>query len=294
MAHAHEHDEGRPIKNIRLAFFLNLSFTILEFVGGILTNSVAIMSDALHDLGDSLSIGLSWFLEKMAARRKTKNFTYGYRRFSLLAALINALVLLVGSLIILAIAIPRILNPEATNAQGMLLLSILGIAINGYAALRVSKGKTMNEKVISWHLLEDVLGWIAVLIISIVMLFTNITILDPILSAIITTYILYNIIKKLRSTVVFFLQGTPTSLDKETVEEELKKKKGVKNVHDTHIWSLDGENHILSTHIVLDKDSKKEDIIRIKCQLKQMLDKLGIKHTTLEIEFEDEDCSLVC
>jgi cobalt-zinc-cadmium efflux system protein len=294
MAHPHEHNENRPIKNIKLAFFLNLSFTVIEIIGGIMTNSVAIMSDALHDLGDSLSIGLSWILERIATKQKTKRFTYGFRRFSLLAALINALVLIIGSFMILSIAIPRILNPESTNARGMFLLSILGIAINGYAAYKVAKGKTMNEKVISWHLFEDVLGWVAVLIVSVVMMFTDIAILDPILSVIITLYILWNIVKKLRSTIVLFLQGTPTSLDTVAIENELKKYKGIKNIHDTHIWSLDGENHILSTHIVVNKGSKKDDIIKIKCELKEMLNKLSIKHTTLEIEFEDEDCKLIC
>lgn len=296
MGHNHKHHshEHNSVKNIKIAFFLNFFFTIIEFIGGYLTNSVAIMSDALHDLGDTFSLGLAWFLEKFSSKKRTDKFSYGYKRFSLLGAFINAVILLLGSLFILSEAIPRILNPETSNAQGMLILAIFGILVNGYAVYKTSKGKTMNEKVISLHLLEDVLGWVAVFIVSIVMIFTNLTILDPILSVLITLYILWGVLKNLKATALLFLQATPNDLDTNKIDNELKKNPLVQDIHDTHIWSLDGEEHILSSHIVIKGNSTKEDIKKIKIEIKKNLINQGIKHSTLEIEFEDEICEDYC
>jgi cobalt-zinc-cadmium efflux system protein len=289
--HSHEHNS---VKNIKIAFFLNFFFTIIEFIGGYLTNSVAIMSDALHDLGDTFSLGLAWFLEKFSSKKRTDKFSYGYKRFSLLGAFINAVILLLGSLFILSEAIPRIINPETSNAQGMLILAIFGILVNGYAVYKTSKGKTMNEKVISWHLLEDVLGWVAVFIVSIVMIFTNLTILDPILSILITLYILWGVLKNLKATALLFLQATPIDLDTNRIDNELRKSSLIQDIHDTHIWSLDGEEHILSSHIVIKGNSTKEDIKKIKIEIKKNLINQGINHSTLEIEFEDEICEDYC
>lgn len=299
-AHNHKHDDNQSdsdnnaLKNIKIAFFLNFFFTIIEFIGGFLTNSVAIMSDALHDLGDSISIGFSWILHKLSLKKRNETFSYGYRRFSLLAAFINTIVLLAGSLFILTEAVPRLMNPESTNAQGMLILAILGIAVNGYAVYRTSKGKTLNEKVISWHLLEDVLGWIAVFIVSIVMIFTKITILDPLLSILITIYILFGVLKNLKSTAMLFLQAVPEGLNIKIIEDEIKKSNIVINIHDTHIWSLDGERNVLSTHVIIKKNSSLKNIVEVKLEIKERLSKLGIGHITLEIEFEDEECKGYC
>lgn len=293
MGHNHKH-ENDSIKNIKIAFFLNFFFTIIEFIGGFLTNSVAIMSDALHDLGDTFSLGLAWFLQKVSSKKRNEKFSYGYKRFSLLGAFINAVILFLGSLFILSEAIPRIINPETSNAQGMFLLAIFGILVNGYAVFKTSKGKTMNEKVVSWHLLEDVLGWIAVLIVSIIMFFTNIQILDPILSILITIYILYGVFKRLKETSLLFLQATPTDIEIELVERNLINKLNIKEIHDTHIWSLDGEEHILSMHIVVEKNLTKKEIENLKCEIKNKLKNLGINHSTLEFEFEDEKCLDFC
>ena len=182
MSHHHSHSNGTNIANIKIAFFLNLFFTVFEIIGGYLTNSVAIAADALHDFGDSLSLGLSWFLEKYSLKGRSQKFSYGYRRFSLLSALINSLVLIIGSAFVLWHTIPRLFHPQSVNVKGMLLLAIGGILINGIAVLKIrNKNNSLNEKTVSWHLLEDVLGWVAVLIISIVNSFKEIAILDPLL-----------------------------------------------------------------------------------------------------------------
>lgn len=167
--HNHAH-KNETTSRIAWAFFLNVSFTIIEFIGGWLTNSTAIMADAVHDLGDSLSIGLAWILGKLSNRQSSSKFSYGYRRFSLLGALINGIVLIIGSIWVLSEAIPKLLNPEMPVVEGMFGLAILGVTVNGYAAFKLSKGKSLNEQMLNWHLLEDVLGWVAVLVVSILSL----------------------------------------------------------------------------------------------------------------------------
>ena len=188
--HHHGHHHQHDTKNISTAFFLNLAFTIIEIIGGLMTNSVAIMSDALHDLGDSLSLGLAWYFQKVAKKGRDKTFSYGYKRFSVLGAMINAIVLVVGSVFILQETIPRLWQPETPNVQGMFWLAILGIVVNGAAVLKLQKGTSLNEKVISLHLLEDVLGWAAVLVGSVLMYFFDLPIIDPLLSIGIAIFIL--------------------------------------------------------------------------------------------------------
>src|SRR5690554_4219615 len=210
--HGHNHSHighSHSYKNIGFAFLLNLLFSIIEFVGGIITNSIAIMSDAVHDLGDAVSLGVSWGLEKYSKKSPDKKYTYGYARFSLLAAFINSIVLIIGSAFILYSAIPRLFNPEEVNPSGMIVFAILGIIINGAAVIAVSRGESLNEKTVSWHLLEDVLGWVVVLITSVVLVFVYIPILDAILSILITLYIIYKVFINLRAVFKVFLEAAP-------------------------------------------------------------------------------------
>ena len=288
-SHTHSHDQTG---NIRVAFFLNLGFTLFEIVGGFYTNSLAILSDAVHDLGDSLSLGMAWYLEKHSHKESDERYSYGYRRFSLLAALVNTIVLVVGSLFVLSEAIPRLLNPEHSNAEGMALLAIVGIAVNGAAVLRVRHGQSLNAQVIAWHLLEDMLGWVAVLIVSIALIFTDIHILDPILSILISLYVLYNVVRNLRKTLALFLQAVPDSIALPEVEHALASIDGVHSVHHTHIWSLDGEHHVLTTHLVVDAEAGKETLMRIKRDANLLTVGMGLEHATIELEFESEDCSM--
>jgi cobalt-zinc-cadmium efflux system protein len=283
----HKHD---ATTNIKIAFLLNFIFTIAEIIGGFFTNSLAIISDGLHDLGDAFSLGLSWYLAKLSSKEKTPKFSYGYKRFSLLAALINSIILLAGSLFILTKAIPRLINPEHSNAKGMLIFAIVGLAVNGFAAWKVHKGKSMNEQVITWHLLEDVLGWAAVLIVSVVLLIRDIPILDPLLSILITLYILWNVVKKLKESLMIFLQSVPKSVEVKKLEQEIVSLDSIQGIHDTHLWSLDGASHILSTHIIVSKDARPEDVFNAKCGAKKIAQNFGIEHATIEVEAEGESC----
>ncbi len=297
--HPHTHTQSPSLlhvhgttSNLRLAFFLNLAFTIFEIFGGIYTNSLAILSDAVHDLGDSVSLGLAWYLERYAERAGDERFSYGYRRFSLLGALINALVLLVGSMFILSRAIPRLLNPEQTDAGGMVLFAILGVLVNGWAAFRLRESKSINARLVALHLLEDVLGWFAVLVVGVVLLFADVPLLDPLLSIAISTFVLYNVYKNLRETASLFLQAVPTGVEIEQLENELRAVEGILDIHHTHIWSLDGERHVLSTHVVVDEWVEKEALRCIKADAKQVLKPYGFTHLTIEIESGLSDCAM--
>jgi len=288
MSHGHSHHEHlhEPSagKRIGVAFFLNLAFAILEIVGGIWTNSVAVLADALHDLGDSLALGFTWRFAKIAEKKGDADYTFGYRRFSLLGALVMAIVLFAGGLAVLFQAIPRIINPETSDARGMILLAIVGILVNGIAALRMHGGATLSERVVTWHFVEDVLGWIAVLIAAIVMRASSIHIIDPILSVLITLYVLWNVGKRLKETLVILLQGVPDGLTVEMLESEISKLGGVMGVHHTHVWTQDGQHHVLSTHVACDPDSTVRQCAALRATVKSRLAELGVPHATIEME----------
>ncbi len=292
MGHNHDHSHNQKEGNVKVAFFLNLSFTIIEVIGGLYTNSLAILSDALHDLGDSLSLGLSWYFQKLSKKGRTKKFSYGYKRFSLLGAIINSIVLVAGSIFILTKAIPELFNPGETNVQGMLYLAILGIVVNGAAVLKLRKGESLNEKVVSLHLLEDVLGWVAVLIGSIIMMYTDAPFIDPLLSVLISLFVLYNVYKNLRKSMLVILQGIPEEVSLEDIKEKLKDISEITDVHDNHVWSMDGEYNILTIHLQLDQDYKLSEQAKLKEKVRSQLKAESINHITIEFEGKDENCEL--
>jgi len=290
---SHHHHHHHAASNIKVVFFLNLSFTLLEIVGGIWTNSVAILSDAVHDLGDSVALGLSWYFANVSQKKRDSHFSYGYKRFSLLGALISSFILLVGSTLILFEAIPRLIHPETVHVNGMILLAILGVLVNGAAVLKLRRGETQNERVVRLHLLEDVFGWFAVLIAGIVMLFVNLPVLDPILSVGITLYILWHVFKNLRETVNVFLQAIPSNMNVEQLEAMLIEKLPIQSIHDWHLWTMDGEYHVLSCHVVVADNLPSKDIIDLKTQIRELLKQYNIQHLTIEVEYENECCELV-
>ena len=292
MTEQHHHDADNTPANLRVAFVLNLGFTLLEIVGGFWTNSVAILADAVHDLGDSLSLGLAWYLESYAERVADPDYSYGYRRFSMLGALINSIVLIAGSIWVLASAIPRLLAPESVQAGGMIVLALVGIGVNGLAVFRLRRNQSLNAQVVGWHLLEDVLGWIAVLIVSILLLFTDWTILDPILSILVTLFVLANVVRKLRRTGRLFLQGVPPNVNMKALEHRILDVEPIQAVHHMHLWSLDGEHHVFTAHVVLPADTSKAQASQVKRQLVDAINTDEMEHMTIEIEFGEDDCRL--
>ena len=286
------HDHSNSTTNLKTAFFLNLAFTLIEIVGGLATNSIAILSDALHDGGDCVSLGLSWYLQNVSQRKASKTFTYGYQRFSPLGALITGTVLLAGMIVILFNAVPRLSDPQPVKPEGMIALAVLGIVVNGYAAFRASKGSSLNEGVVSWHLLEDVLGWIAVLVGSIAIKIWNLPIIDPILSIGISLFILFNVFRQLAKVAKVFMQRVPDGFDFEKFERQVLNLESVQSMHHAHVWSLDGEHHVMTTHLVLDSNISRDRLVEIKKSVYDLVKESGFEHLTVEIELVDEECYL--
>lgn len=288
--HHHHHVTG----NILIAFLLNLVFSIVELVGGLLTGSVAILSDALHDFGDAIALGMAWYLQRLSSKGSDQHFSYGYKRFSLLSALAISLLLLIGSIAVIYSAVGKLFNPGAPDAVGMMWLALLGLAVNGFAAWRMSGAHSLSEKAIRLHLLEDVLGWLAVLVVSVVMMFVDLPILDPLLSIGIAGWILYNVYFNLRDTLRIFLQGVPDGIDAKALTEEIEALPNVLQVHDLHLWTMNGEEHIGSLHLVYSRaleDSPTERNL-LKAQVRHIALHHGVGHLTIELDLEGESCGM--
>ncbi|WP_099290607.1 cation diffusion facilitator family transporter [Butyricimonas sp. Marseille-P3923] len=246
--------------------------------------------DEFHDFGDAFSIGVSFFLERYSKKRRTRTFTYGYKRFSTLGALINSIVLLVGSVFVFMETIPRLFHPAEVNYSGMMWLAIAGLAVNGFAALRLMKGNSISQRAVMLHLLEDVLGWLAVLVGSLVIRYTGWYFIDPLLSVCIGIFILTNVCRNLYAIFRILLQATPEHIPEDKVKPVLEGVPGVKEVHDLHVWTLDGEKNIASAHLIVPDVASREDVIKVKHEAVDKLKEMGIDHLTVEIEYESEGC----
>ena len=296
MAHDHHHhhhtEEELARGNIVFAFWINTAFALVEIVGGFYTNSVAILSDAVHDLGDSLSLGLAYYFQKKSLQKSDVRYTYGYKRFSLLGAFINSLVLTVSSIFIISESVRRLFDPQQPDSTGMMILALIGILANALAMLRLRKGKSINEKVVSLHFLEDVLGWCAVLAGSIVMMFADVPVLDPILSIGISLFILWNVYKNLKATFRILFQGSPEHINEAELNKKLATIPGVRGIHDTHAWSLDGRYNIMTLHVVVNEKFSLAEIQTTKEAVRHSLQHLNFQHITIEVELENEECAM--
>lgn len=272
-------------KNILIAFLLNLTFSVFEFVGGIFTNSVAIISDSIHDIGDAASIGISYFLEKKSKKQPDKTYTYGYLRYSVIGSVITTLILLIGSVLVVVNAINRILNPQEINYNGMIIFAVVGVVVNFLAAYFTRDGHSLNQKSVNLHMLEDVLGWAVVLIGAVVMKFTDFALIDPILSIGVAVYIFIHAFTHLKEALNLFLEKTPDDISVEEITHHISEIKGVLGVHHIHIWSMDGNQNYATMHIVTNGDC-----LTIKKAVKEELKEHGIIHATLELENENEHC----
>lgn len=288
----HKHDHSRE-KNIKFVALLNISFTLIELVGGLLTNSLAILSDALHDLGDSVALSTSWYAEHKAKAPPDEKRTFGYQRLSLFGALFSATVLLAGSLFILSEAVQRLFSPEPVNSIGMLWLAVIGIVFNSIGMFRLKRGESMNEKVLSWHLLEDVFGWVVVFVGAIVIYFTDYYLIDPVITIFYTLFILWGVVRNLREVYNILMQGVPAHIDVMKIKSAVLALPGVKGVHDVHVWSLEGATDVFTGHVVLE-DSLLPDTEVLKAKIKATLAQHHIEHSTIELESERECASADC
>lgn len=266
--------------NILIAFILNMSFSIFELIGGFFTNSVAIISDAIHDFGDSISIGISYFLEKKSKKKPDSTYTFGYARYSILGAVITNTILIIGSILVIINAIKRIINPVEINYDGMIIFAIFGVIVNFLAAYFTKEGDSLNQKAVNLHMIEDVLGWVVVLIGSLLIKFTEITLIDAIMSIGVSLFIFIHAINSFKAIINLFLEKVPDGIDIEELKKYIQEIENVKTVHHMHIWSIDGFNHYATMHIVTDT----KDTNYLKIKIKEELREHGINNTTIEFE----------
>ena len=272
-------------QNIFLAFLLNLTFSLFEFVGGIITGSTAILSDAVHDIGDAVSIGISLVLEKMSKRPPDETYTYGYARYSVLGGVITTLILLFGSVMVVCHAVLRIIHPVEINYDGMILFAVIGVCVNLSAVWFTRGDGSLNQRSVQLHMLEDVLGWAVVLAGALVMRFTGFALIDPILSIGTATFIFIHAVRHLGEALELLLEKTPRNIRVEEIKSRIADINGILDVHHLHIWSLDGFNNCATMHIVSNSDPH-----RIKEAVREELLALGIAHGTFELEAEGECC----
>ncbi len=272
-------------KNIFIAFILNFAFSVFEFIGGIFTGSVAIVSDAIHDFGDAAGIGISYFLEKKSKKQPDEKHTYGYARYSVIGSVITTFIILFGSVTVIYNAIKRFINPTEINYNGMIVFAVVGVCVNFCAAYFTRDGNSLNQKAVNLHMLEDVLGWVVVLIGAIIMRFTDWLFIDPVMSVGVSVFIFINAVRNLREAIDLFLEKTPHGIDIKEIAEHISEIDGVIGVHHIHIWSMDGQSNYATMHVVTNSDLHK-----IKETIREELREHGINHATLELETEDEYC----
>lgn len=272
-------------KNILIAFILNLMFSVFEFLGGIYTGSVAIVSDSIHDVGDAMSIGMSFVLEKKSKKQPDDKYTYGYARYSVLGSAITTLILVAGSILVIVNAINRIISPIEIKYDGMLLFAVVGVVVNLSAAFFTRNGESLNQKAVNLHMVEDVLGWIVVLIGAVVIKFTGFVLIDPIMSICVAVFILTNSIKNLKEILDVLLEKIPDNLDINEIKKHILDINNVLDVHHIHIWSMDGRNNYATMHIVTIGDA-----YEIKKSIREEMREHRVFHTTIEIETKDECC----
>ena len=272
--------------SIWLAFFLNLSYAIVEFIAGGIFGSNAVLADSVHDLGDAIAIGISAFLETISNREEDNRYTLGYKRFSLLGALVTSIILMIGSLLVILENVTKILNPQPVNDEGILWLGIIAITINVLASLVVGKGKTKNESILSLHFLEDTLGWLAVILMAIVLRFTDWYILDPLLSLVISFFILSKALPRFWSTIKIFLDAVPEGVETGDLEKDLEDLNNVKSVNQISIWSMDGLENNAIIHLCLEDWEK---MTETKNQVRQLLEERGIQNITIEVDTSQSD-----
>lgn len=274
-------------KNILVAFLLNLAFSVFELVGGLLTGSVAIVSDAVHDVGDAASIGLSYFLERKSKKQPDQAYTYGYARYSVIGGVVTTLILLLGSVLVIFGAVRRLLDPSPINYDGMIVFAVVGAAVNLCAALFTRHGDSLNQKAVNLHMLEDVLGWLVVLIGAIVMRLTDLAIIDPLMSIGVAIFILIHAVRNLGEMIELLLEKTPHDVDVGELCEHLRELDGVLDVHHVHVWSMDGHHNYATLHVVATAEG---DCHAIKHAVRKELAEHGIGHVTIELEEAGEHC----
>lgn len=295
--HAHHdhsetsHSHAPAVGALRVAFLINAAFTVIEAAGGWWTNSMAVWSDALHDLGDCLVLGLAWYLQRISARGRDVHYSYGYGRYSMLGGWVSAWILIAGAVWMVVSAAPRLLSPVVPNTGGMMIIAVFGLAMNGFAAWKLHAGHSLNERGAYLHLLEDVLGWAAVLVGAVAIRYTGWAMIDPLLSMGISVFIAVNAWRTLRKGTGILMQRGPDRVDDTAIRNALLALHRVVDVHDQHAWSLDGDYTVLTVHLVVNTRDL-DAISAVKKEARRALHALGVQHATIETELPEDLCEL--
>ena len=268
-----------------LAFFLNLSFAIVEFIAGGIFGSSAVLADSVHDFGDAVAIGISAFLESISNRKEDSHYTLGYKRFSLLGAMVTAVILMTGSGMVILENISKIFHPQPVNDEGLLWLGIIAITINVLASLVIRKGQTKNESILSLHFLEDTLGWVAVILMAIVLRFTDWYILDPLLSLAISFFILSKALPRFWSTLKIFLDAVPEGVDIQKIKTDLAELDHVASINQLNLWTMDGLEKNAIVHVCL---KEMEHMETCKESIRIFLKDCGFQNITIEVDADLE------
>ena len=268
-----------------VAFFLNLSYAIVEFIAGGIFGSSAVLADSVHDLGDAIAIGISAFLESISNREEDSHYTLGYKRFSLLGAMITAVILMTGSVLVILENIAKIFHPQSVNDEGILWLGIIAITINVLASLVIRKGQTKNESILSLHFLEDTLGWVAVILMAIVLRFTDWYILDPLLSLAISFFILSKALPRFWSTLKIFLDAVPEGVDIQKIKTDLAELDHVASINQLNLWTMDGLEKNAIVHVCL---KEMEHMETCKESIRIFLKDCGFQNITIEVDADLE------
>lgn len=277
--HLHHKKAG---ENLAFVFVMNLTFNIIVIIGGLATNSMAILSDCIHDLSDTISIALAWFLERIAQKDSSDKYSYGYQRFSILGAVIISVFVIIMAFVILSEAIPRLFSPEGVDAEGMLIIAVIGIVFKSISVYRLHKGETFNERAILFHQLGDVFEWIAILVLSIVLMFWDgAPYLDPFVSIGIAIWIIFNLGRNLIKSVQVLLQRAPDNFDVEEFKTSINSIDGVDEIDDFHVWSLDGIDSVLTLKVSIDSWGRQDEI-------KECIYSIASKYHIVDITIEFE------
>lgn len=268
-----------------VAFFLNLTYAIVEFIAGGVFGSSAVLADSVHDLGDAIAIGISAFLESISNRKEDSHYTLGYKRFSLLGAMVTAVILMTGSVLVILENIAKIFHPQSVNDEGILWLGIIAITINVLASLVIRKGQTKNESILSLHFLEDTLGWVAVILMAIVLRFTDWYILDPLLSLAISFFILSKALPRFWSTLKIFLDAVPEGVDIQKIKTDLAELDHVASINQLNLWTMDGLEKNAIVHICL---KEMEHMETCKESIRIFLKDCGFQNITIEVDADLE------
>lgn len=268
-------------KNMTIAFLLNFSFAIIEFTFGLLFHSSAVLADAVHDTGDALAIGLSTLFEKISTRKEDRNYTLGYKRYSLLGALLTSVILLIGSTLVIVENVPKLFAPEKVNYDGMLILGIVAIVVNTAASRVVSHGHSHNESILSLHFLEDILGWLAVILVSLILRFTDWYFLDPLLSLVIAGFILSKALPKFWENIQIFLDHVPSDVDLSQLYQEIAVLENVRAITQLNVWTTDGLEKFAMLHICLENPNL---LAETQAVLRQRLLAYGIAKVTIQTD----------